>query len=75
MANCYKNEGAELLQIFEIAKSAGAITSLDMALPDPTSDSGNAPWQKILEKVLPYVDIFLPSIEEAYFMLDPHIRN
>ncbi len=71
MESCYENEGAELKKIFSIAKSAGATTSLDMALPDPNSSSGKAPWRTILEKVLPFVDIFMPSIEEAYFMLDP----
>ncbi|MEE4311223.1 MAG: PfkB family carbohydrate kinase, partial [candidate division KSB1 bacterium] len=67
----YTNEGEELRRIFERAKASGATTSLDMALPDPQSPSGKAPWAKILEKVLPYVDIFLPSIEEIFFMLDP----
>ncbi len=71
MANCYQNDGDELAKIFRLAKSTGATTSLDMALPDPNSPSGKAPWRKILEKVLPYVDIFLPSIEEVFFMLDP----
>ncbi|MCU0646075.1 MAG: carbohydrate kinase family protein [bacterium] len=71
MENCYQHDGSELDKIFKIAKSAGAITSLDMALPDPKSASGKAPWRKILEKVLPNVDIFLPSIEEVFFMLDP----
>lgn len=71
MESCYENEGAELKKIFSIAKSAGATTSLDMALPDPNSSSGKVPWRTILEKVLPFVDIFMPSIEEAYFMLDP----
>lgn len=70
MAACYENEGEELAKIFKLAKSAGAITSLDMSLPDPNSPSGKAPWKKILEKVLPHVDIFLPSIEEVFFMLD-----
>ena len=71
MENCYQNDGKELAKIFQSAKSAGAVTSLDMALPDPKSPSGTAPWRKILEKVLPNVDIFLPSIEEVFFMLDP----
>jgi len=71
MENCYQNAGDELAKIFQLAKSTGATTSLDMALPDPSSPSGKAPWRKILEKVLPYVDIFLPSIEEVFFMLDP----
>ena len=46
-------------------------TSLDMALPDPNSPSGKAPWFAILENILPYVDIFMPSIEEVFFMIDP----
>lgn len=71
METCYQNEGKELEKIFRSAKANGAITSLDMALPDPKSASGKAPWQKLLEKVLPHVDIFLPSIEEVFFMLDP----
>ena len=71
MANCYQNRGEELAKIFQIAKSTGATTSLDMSLPDPKSASGKAPWRTILEKVLPSVDIFMPSIEEVYFMLDP----
>ena len=71
MYNCYKNDGTELAKIFKYAKSTGAITSLDMSLPDPDSRSGKAPWRSILENILPNVDIFLPSIEEAFFMLDP----
>ncbi len=71
MANCYQNRGEELAKIFRIAKATGATTSLDMALPDPKSTSGEAPWRTILEKALPFVDIFMPSIEEVFFMLDP----
>ena len=66
----YENEGEELLYILQMAKSCGATTSLDMTLPEPNTPSGDAPWFKILEKVLPFVDIFLPSIEELFFMFD-----
>lgn len=69
MAALYANEGAELVEIFKKAKKTGATTSLDMSLPDPNSESGKAPWSTILPKLLPYVDIFLPSIEEAVFMM------
>ena len=67
----FENEGAELQRVFQIAKEAGATTSCDMTLPDPNSPSGEAPWRTILTKVLPYVDIFLPSIEESFYMLRP----
>lgn len=66
----FENEGEELLKIFKLAKSCGVTTSLDMTIPEPNTPSGDAPWFRILEKVLPFVDVFLPSIEEIFFMLD-----
>lgn len=71
MRRMYQNDGRELAAIFKTAKEAGATTSCDMALPDPSSEAGQVDWVKILANVLPYVDIFLPSIEEAFFMLEP----
>ncbi len=64
------NDGAELLKIFKAAKRCGCVTSLDMSLPDPDSFFGRVDWRKVLSRVLPHVDIFLPSFEEAFFMLD-----
>lgn len=71
MQRMYRREGQELAAIFRAAKEAGATTSCDMALPDPASEAGQVDWVRILTHVLPYVDIFLPSIEEAFFMLEP----
>lgn len=71
IAACYKNEGEELLKIMKLAKFSAAITSLDMTIPDPHSPAGKVNWKKILKKVLPFVDIFLPSIEEIFYMLEP----
>jgi sugar/nucleoside kinase (ribokinase family) len=69
MRRLYENDGAELVRVFQGAKQAGATTSLDLSLPDPKSPSGQANWRAILAGVLPYVDVFLPSMEEAFFML------
>ncbi len=69
MKSLYENDGAALAETFRRAKEAGATTSLDMSLPDPNSPSGHAPWPRILANVLPHVDIFLPSLEESFFML------
>lgn len=69
MRTMYENGGEELRKLFRQARATGVTTSLDMALPDPTSASGRAPWPEILDKTLPYVDIFLPSIEELLFTL------
>jgi len=70
MRRMYSDEGRELQKIFKVAKDAGATTSCDMALPDPASPAGKAPWKKILTRILPYVDMFLPSVEEMLFMLE-----
>lgn len=69
MNRMFENDGAELKKVFQIAKDAGATTSCDMTLPDPDSVSGKAPWRKILENILPYIDIFVPSVEETFYML------
>jgi sugar/nucleoside kinase (ribokinase family) len=48
---------------------------LDMALPDPSSSAGRADWVAILKSTLPYVDVFLPSIEEILYMLRRETYN
>ena len=70
MRRMFEDAGEELLKIFKHVKEMGVTTSLDMALPDPSSAAGKVDWKKIIEKILPYVDIFIPSIEETTFMLD-----
>ena len=71
MEKMYSDDGKELAKIFKIAKEAGATTSCDVTLPDPSSKSGKVNWRKILENILPYVDMHLPSIEETFYMLHP----
>lgn len=71
MKRFYQNNGAELVDMFKRAKATGVTTSLDMAMPDPTGPSGQADWPAILQAVLPYVDLFLPSLEEMLLMLSP----
>lgn len=70
MRRMYEQNGAELVKVFKIAKEAGATTSLDMSLPDPSSPSGKINWRTLLSDLLPYVDIYLPSVEETLFMLE-----
>ena len=65
MRRLFADGGDELADIFSRAKRAGLTTSLDMSLPDSAGESGRAPWTQILSKVLPHVDFFLPSEEEA----------
>lgn len=69
MKRIIERDGAELAELFRRAKATGVTTSLDMAMPDPTSFSGGVDWTAILSNALPHVDIFLPSVEEILFML------
>lgn len=70
MKKIYEDEGEELLNIFKRMKKQNIATSLDMAAIDSNSDAGKVDWNLILEKILPYVDFFLPSVEELAFMID-----
>jgi len=65
----YRGDGRELAGVMQSAKAAGATTSLDMSLPDPDSESGRTDWCPIYRSVLPYVDIFLPSLDELLYTL------
>ena len=69
MRKMYENGGAELERLFRRVKARGIMTSLDMAAVDPSSEEGRADWRAILRRVLPYVDYFVPSLEEIRFML------
>jgi sugar/nucleoside kinase (ribokinase family) len=66
----FAHDGAGLAKIFKkVHDDLGLITSMDLSLPDPTQPSGQASWKTIFERTLPYVDIFIPSIEEIMLML------
>jgi sugar/nucleoside kinase (ribokinase family) len=69
MRRMYADRGRELVEIVRRAKAAGATTSMDMTFPDPSSEGGKADWSAILKAALPYVDVFLPSLEEMLFIL------
>ncbi len=71
MRRMYADGGAELMAMFRKVKALGVTTSLDMALPDPAAPSGQVDWRSILAQLLPYVDVFLPSLTEILFMLRP----
>jgi sugar/nucleoside kinase (ribokinase family) len=69
MARMFADNGAELSEMFRRVKSLGPTTSLDMTFPDPDSPAGRADWRAILRNTLPFVDVFLPSVDEILFML------
>jgi sugar/nucleoside kinase (ribokinase family) len=69
MKRMYSDDGRELVRLFRRAKESGVTTSLDMTYPDPDAEGGKVDWRTILANVLPFVDVFLPSFDELFFML------
>ncbi len=71
MKRVLANNGRELIKIFKAVHQLGLTTSLDLTLPDPNSPEGRVDWLKLLPRLLPYVDIFVPSVEELTFIMSP----
>ena len=69
MKRMYQNP-EELVEIFKKAKEAGAQTSLDLAAVEEGSEGAMADWKAISQKLLPYVDYFVPSAEELCALID-----
>lgn len=67
----YINQGEQLVQLFSEVKKMEVVTSLDFSLPDPGSESGKIDWLRIMQSVLPHVDIFAPSVEEVVRIMKP----
>jgi sugar/nucleoside kinase (ribokinase family) len=70
MPRMYRDKGAEMADMFRSLKRCGLTTSLDVTLPDLDSEAGQLDWRSWLLSVLPQVDLFLPNLPEALFMLD-----
>ncbi len=67
----YLNKGSQLLSMFSRIHEMGVVTSLDFSLPDTQSESGKQDWPQIMQRVLPYTDIFVPSLEEVVQIMMP----
>ncbi len=70
MESMYRENGRELIGLMQRVQASGCATSLDLCGIDANSPSGRTDWDAILRKTLPYVDFFVPSIEELCFILD-----
>lgn len=70
MQRMYREGGREMAEMFCRIKERNVATSLDLAAVDAKSEAGRANWKDILSRTLPYVDFFVPSVEELCFMLD-----
>lgn len=70
MRGVFADGGAALAGLLHRARTRGVTTALDMSLPDPRSVAGRHDWGAFLARVLPQVDVFLPSWEEVVLMAD-----
>lgn len=70
MRKMYQEGGRQMAEMFRRMKERQVVTSLDLAAVDAKSEAGKADWNDILSRTLPYVDFFVPSVEELCFMLD-----
>jgi sugar/nucleoside kinase (ribokinase family) len=57
-------DGRPLEALLRRAHDAGATTSLDMVVVDPTSAVAKLDWEAIFQTVLPVTDIFSPSADD-----------
>jgi sugar/nucleoside kinase (ribokinase family) len=58
------DNAAPLLDLLREARSRQITTSLDLAVVDPRSKAAEVDWRAIFARVLPYVDIATPSIDD-----------
>lgn len=70
MEKMYENDAEEFIYMMQKIKSFNVATSLDMALVDKNSESGKMDWKSVIKQVIPYIDIFAPSIEELAFLIE-----
>lgn len=70
MKQIYRDNGSELVKMMKRAKAMGVATSLDFTSIDETSEAGKVDWFRLLQNVMPYIDFFVPSVEELCYMLD-----
>lgn len=66
----YADGGQPLADLLARAKALGVTTSVDMCMVPRDSEPARQDWGAILERVLPYVDILMPGVEEMLFLLD-----
>jgi sugar/nucleoside kinase (ribokinase family) len=77
MASLVADDGLELAHLMAAAHRRGAITSLDMASADARAGGGadEVDWRALLQRALPDVDVFLPSLDEAAHLLGREVRR
>ena len=71
MKRMMANQGRELVKMYKAVHKLGVTTSLDLSFPDPNGPAGKLNWPGLLSRLLPHVDLFMPSVEELMFIMSP----
>ena len=58
------DDAAPLLNLLKEARSRQITTSLDLAVVDPRSRAAAVDWRQVFARIMPYVDIATPSIDD-----------
>ncbi len=75
MAAMVADDGRELRRLLVRARALGLTTSVDMASVGRGFGPDRISWRTLLERVLPEVDVFMPSLTEAAHLLGRRIRR
>lgn len=82
MAGLVARDGHELGRLMAGAHRRDTITSLDMAAANVEAGTGaggvhagRVRWPELLRRVLPHVDVFIPSLDEAARLLTREVRR
>jgi sugar/nucleoside kinase (ribokinase family) len=58
------DDAAPLLNLLKEARSRNITTSLDLAVVDRQSKAAEVDWRRVFARIMPYVDIATPSIDD-----------
>ena len=70
MRKMYIDGGKELVRLLKAVHEQGVAISVDMAMFEESTEAGTHDWNEVLKSVIPYIDFFVPSVEELCIMLD-----
>ena len=66
-----ERDGEPLARLLERASERGCSTSVDMVMVDAGEERKSRNWKAVFRKFLPFVDFFMPSLEELEALLEP----
>ena len=70
MKKMYENGGREFIRLLKMVHETDTAISVDMAIFEENTEAGRQDWNQILKEAVPYIDFFMPSVEELCLMID-----